>query len=315
MSTSIISPKAFDISNLTLGGTKDLSNGGKTVYIAYKGDPLRVQTPEMVLPFGLTAWPKPDVGPPEKFSIEPSFSNMESRPPIARFHNMLKAMDQRLLEEGMAHSPAWFKRQHKSLDVTEAVYTPIVKARRDNAYPPVFKVSIPFYDGEIKCDIFDDQRNRINLLEHELKGAKVTAIIQCTGIWLAAGKFGCSWKAVQLRIVPRASIKGYAFQDNPEDRIDAEEDMEEDEEDAAPVSGAGAGAKRAAAVPPPPPPGTNTNSMLVESDEEEDGEEDEAPAPAPPAAPEPAKKTVNYDLSDDEVEIAVPPPRASKSRK
>lgn len=301
MSTSIISPKTFDISNLTLGGTKDLSNGGKTVYIAYKGDPLRVQTPEMVLPFGLTAWPKPDVGPPEKYSIEPSFASMESRAPVARFYEMLKAMDQRLLEEGMAHSPAWFKRQHKSLDVTEAVYTPIVKARRDNAYPPVFKVGIPFYDGEIKCDVFDDKRNRINLLEHELKGAKVTAIIQCTGIWLAAGKFGCSWKAVQLRVVPRASIKGYAFYDNPEDLIDAEEDMEED----------GDGDEKTDL--PPPPRGTNTNSMLVESDEEEDP----VSAPEPPAAaPEAAKKPVDYGISDDEEEeIVVPPPRPTKSRK
>ena len=45
-----------------------------------------------------------------------------------------------------------------------------------------------------------------------IKRVECTALIQCTGVWFAGGKFGVSWKAVQIRLdrVPEG-IRGYGF--------------------------------------------------------------------------------------------------------
>jgi len=200
--------------------------GGKTVYINYNGEPLRVQTPEMSMPFGLTPWPKEGDGTPQKYSLELSFKDMDSRPAVKRFYDMLCDMDQKILEEGMANSEAWFKRQHKTLDVTDAVYKRMLKIRSKNDYPPIFKVNVPFRDGKIMCDTFDENKERIDPLQYNLKGARVMAIIQCTGIWLAGGNFGCSWRVLQMRVVPsNGAIEGFAF-----DLEDEEEEKEKEKD-------------------------------------------------------------------------------------
>jgi hypothetical protein len=54
------------------------------------------------------------------------------------------------------------------------------------------------------------------------KGSKVRALVQCTGFWIAAGKFGLSWKLKQMIIEPSARIgKAYAFNDDEEEEAPA----------------------------------------------------------------------------------------------
>jgi hypothetical protein len=96
------------------------------------------------------------------------------------------------------------------------------------------------------------------------KGTKVRGLIQCTGFWIAAGKFGLTWRLKQMVLDPPARIgKAYAFDDG-------------DDEVAAPAP-----APKAAAVAAP---------VLVEEEEEAEAEEEvEEVAPAPV---EPVKKIV-----------------------
>ena len=54
---SILLAKNIDVSKVTFSdNVKTLDNGGKTVYIGYNGQPLYVQTPEMVTPFDSSCW-------------------------------------------------------------------------------------------------------------------------------------------------------------------------------------------------------------------------------------------------------------------
>jgi hypothetical protein len=39
-----------------------------------------------------------------------------------------------------------------------------------------------------------------------LKGARISAIVQCAGVWIAGGKFGCSWKVLWLKITQPQTI-------------------------------------------------------------------------------------------------------------
>ena len=79
--------------------------------------------------------------------------------------------------------------------------------------------------------IFDNNKEEIDIKSIETKHSKVTYIIECTGIWVAGGKFGCSWKAMQVRVVPQDTFQGYAFSEADDDDI-TESDEECDDEEA-----------------------------------------------------------------------------------
>jgi hypothetical protein len=105
-------------------------------------------------------------------------------------------------------------------------------------------------------------------------GSKVRALIQCTGFWVAAGKFGLSWRLKQMIVDPSSRIgKEYAFDD--------------DAEESAPV--AAPAPKKAAPVP--------VAEISNSDDEEEAAPEAAAPAPVvqeqePEPEPTQAKKVV-----------------------
>ena len=69
-----------------------------------------------------------------------------------------------------------------------------------------------------------------------VKKVEVTALMQCTGVWFAGGKFGLSWKAVQVRLdsVP-AGLRGYGFvnddvvEDKPSSQLSKATALVEDE--------------------------------------------------------------------------------------
>jgi hypothetical protein len=123
-----------------------------------------------------------------------------------------------------------------------------------------------------------------------VKGAFLTVLIPCTGVWFAGSKYGLSWKAVQIRAdkLPD-SIRGFAFLDDGDDVVVAGV--------AAPTATQVAVAKR---------PVTNQFENLVDDDEVDDeealapassakgaaaAEEDDDDAVEEPPAPVPPKKT------------------------
>ena len=81
------------------------------------------------------------------------------------------------------------------------------------------------------------------------KGTKVKMILKCNGLWIASGKFGCTWRAEQIKINTPIEYSGYAFDDDedegveltrtqsnmdgnkPDNFVESEEDEEEEEQD------------------------------------------------------------------------------------
>lgn len=237
MNSSIILPSAFDASKLSFGNVKTLENGGKMVYVSYDNKPLIIQTPEMISQFGLSRWNGDGTasGSSDKYTMELSFKDKDTRPSLGKFANMLEEVDKRLIQEGIDNSQSWFKKKHTSAEVVEALYTHQIKYPKDkqtgeptDKYPPTFRISLPQRNNEFQCDVYDEKRIKINMNDVELKKAKITCILQCTGIWLAGGKFGLSWRVIQMRVVPPASIKGFAFQDLEDDKL-VDSDIDEDE--------------------------------------------------------------------------------------
>ena len=212
--------KAFEINvpNISYSSQpKILDNGGKMVWIAYNNSPLIVQLPTMKAPFGVSRWCD-DKGNVEKYSLDLSFGGSSDK--VAKTLEIFKSLDMKILQDGMDNSMNWFKKKYTSVEVMEALYYPIVRQPKEEKYSPTIKLPLAFGDGTFKFNAFDNNKNKIDLLDVNTKGVDVTAIIQCTGLWIAGGKFGCSWKVQQLRLTPRATLPDYAFVDDDEE-VDA----------------------------------------------------------------------------------------------
>jgi hypothetical protein len=146
-------------------------------------------------------------------------------------------------------------------------------------------------------EVYDDKKRSLDSVPLDdilVKGAVLTTLIQCTGVWFAGGKYGLSWKAVQVRAdkVPHR-LQGFAFVEDGEDAAgstpapkgqvvggkfaalhDSEDEEVNDEEALAPAAAVApakpsAAASAAASAAPP-----------AEEDDEEEGEEE--PVPVPP---------------------------------
>jgi hypothetical protein len=87
-------------------------------------------------------------------------------------------------------------------------------------YPPTVKIQLKQRDDKFETAIYDEKKRPLTDIPLEdilVKGATVSALIQCTGVWFAGAKYGLSWKAVQIKAdhLPE-SIRGFAFRDEEE---------------------------------------------------------------------------------------------------
>ena len=230
---SITIPAEFNINNLSYGDMKRMDNGGKMVYIGYNKQPLILQTCECYAPFGLQCYQSDD-GKSQSYSIELSFKDMQSRKSLQKLYEVFSQIDSSNIDKGFDNAMTWLsqKKQPKNKDVIEALYTPIIKQAKEEKYPSTFKIKLPFKNDNFMCDVFDKNHDVLDIksLDPALtKGSKCTALIQCTGMWLAGSKFGVSWKCVQLKCCISEKFNGFCMRHLPEDSI-LGEDIEKDEE-------------------------------------------------------------------------------------
>lgn len=198
----------------------------KAVYINHNSGALLIQTPWMTSYNGI-ALPPPeyaDVNNP-RYSIQWSLQGHNgSNPEVSAFAAFMLALDQRILEEAKEHCFEWFKRKAMSMDVLKsAMFTPTVKFREDKEtgeqlldQPPSFKASVPYYDDQWKCAVFNELKERTTESLDSVAGGKIQAraILQCKGLWFIGGRFGCGWKLVQMEYKNQTSLSSpvqYAF--------------------------------------------------------------------------------------------------------
>jgi len=229
---SITLAKDFDMSKLTYNDVKMLDNGGKMVYVSYSKAPLVLQTPQMYAPFGVQTWTNDGK---DKHTLSLSFRGKETSPSMEAFYNVLETLDKKLVEDGFANQQTWFKgKKYNSKEVLEALYTPLITPAKDkntgevtNKYPATFKMTVPAKDGVFTCQVYDAKQNLIDLKSVQTKGARVSALIQFSGLWFAGGKFGASWRVVQLLVKPNERISGFAFKEDVDDKV-VEDDLEDE---------------------------------------------------------------------------------------
>lgn len=273
---------------------RQLDNGSKFVWVGYKNQKLAVQTPRMSVAFNM----KPNtMGEYPKYSVELSFSGMESDESLQKFHDNIEALDQYMIDQGVKNSMAWFKQKKVSRDVIDAKYSPMIKTPTDKEtgevltqYPQRLRLKVPYYDGKFGCEVFDKDGNKMEdpMEEILVRGTRVKAIIECVGLWISASSYMCQWKVVRMEADVQKVQRGFAFLPDTDD-----------EDETGEVS-APAPATAPAVISEPEPVIENDESD--EDSEEEDGDSDEdsedgdgdsdedSEEEAPPPPPEPVKK-------------------------
>jgi hypothetical protein len=277
MSSNVVLSTNFNTQKLAFSPLRVLDSGGKQAYINYDGGMFVFQTPSCSLPYGMSAFDKAG---PVKYSVELSLRGYEdSGTKMKQFYDALSRLDEYMIDQGVKNCRQWFKAD-LTRDVIKAFYTPMVRLAKDKEgnpkpYPPTIKLSLrqkrDSQEFDVQC--FDDKRQRysgIPLEELLVKGAAVTCLIQCTGVWFAGSKYGLSWKLTQALVnnLPQ-SARNFTFVDEgelhssvkaPSSKAVVQDDEEEESEDAS------------------------------EEEEEEEDEEESLQAPVVPAAP--VKKSV-----------------------
>jgi hypothetical protein len=225
-------PADVDVSKIEIAPKKKLDNGADIMYLNYDSKPIYITTPELDVPFDSQWWPdNTETG--GKWAVKANLTGEPSAPMI----KMLKSMDELIKGEALKNCVSWFKKRNMSAETIDTLYTPMVKESLDaetgepnGRYPPGFSFKVVKRDGKVTCKVYGDNKIAFNV-ENESgedyisitdlikKGSKVKLLLRCNGLWIANGKFGCTWRAEQMKVTRADNFDDYAFDDSDEEEV------------------------------------------------------------------------------------------------
>jgi len=234
---SICLPRNVNVEDdIVVGSLKTLNSGGKMGFVSNGGKKLIFQTPEMYAPFGVKEWVNDNDG-SKKYDLQLSFKDVEHRETLQQLKKFLEDTDNKIINEAFSNCQKWFGKKYKNVDVVSALFNESVKYYKDpetgdrsDKYPANYKLKLPYRDDEFKVEAYDNKQNKIDINTVQTKGAKITALVECSGVWVIGGKFGISYKCIQLQIKPKQTISGFSFKNVEEDKIEGDDDIDEVEE-------------------------------------------------------------------------------------
>ena len=235
----LVKSHSLNFDNISISDMRVNDNGGKSVYLNYENGIFKMQTPVMQMPYNMGVYDKGDY---PKYSIDVAFRDLDSDYRIRGFHENMNQLEKFILETALKNSKKWFAKTHKSLDVLSALFTPLVKksidretGEPDGRYADTMKFKLPVRDGRPGFDITDFEDKPLKdaeLASMLTKESKVQAILRCGGIWIIAGKFGCTWTVEKLRVESSgAGGNNISFIDDDEDSQNESEEEVEDTSD------------------------------------------------------------------------------------
>ena len=278
MADTIVDGTQFNVENIRYSAPKAGGSGGKSVNILNKNtnSGIRLSTP-LMLTWGASDFVDEKTGKGNgKFDMSMQFPTAEyATEDTAAFLKNMQDFEAKIKADALTNTKEWFGKVHKTADVVDALYSPMLKYSKDKFTgepdlnkAPVLRVKLPIWEGVWKCEIYDEDDNKlfpnpsnpgVSPLDFIMKGTNVAILMQCGGLWFANGKFGCTWKLIQAVVQkPKASLSGQCFI-----KLKASDKAK---------------LKSTPAPDTDPTDGPTTSTVVYDSDEEEQEEE---PAPAP----------------------------------
>jgi hypothetical protein len=252
MAERIIDGTLFNVTDIMYTTPKATPQGAKSVNILNKKTKtgLTLSTP-LMLTWGASEYVDQASGVGDgKFTLSLQFPGKEyENEDTTAFLKNIKALEDKIKADALTYSKEWFGKVHKSAEVVEALWTPMLKYTKDKASgdydysrPPTLRIKLPQWEGVFKTEIYSEDGDKlfpgsdtsVGPLDYLKKGSNIMTLIQFAGIWFVNGKFSASWKLVQAVVQkPKPTLQGQCFlklktqdkeklknQEVPEDDID-----------------------------------------------------------------------------------------------
>lgn len=198
------------------------SKGGKIVYLSCPpNDRIKIQTPVMSAPFGVSSFDDNGAGIPS-YSLDASFKGHDTDERIKTFLTKCRQLDEFVLETAVQRSREWFGKQMSRDVVSEFLRKQVREASDPTKYAPTTRFKIT-----PASEFFDEHRQEVDM-KYLCKGMTFRCIVELASVWFINKNFGLTWRLVQLGVVsrPDSALTGYAFQaddmciDDDDDDVD-----------------------------------------------------------------------------------------------
>jgi hypothetical protein len=228
MAERIIDGTQFNPENIMYTAPKVNPQGGKSVNILSKSTKttLTLLTP-LMLTWGASDFKKEgeEVG-NGKYELALQFPGEEYQSAdMNAFLTNLKNFETKIKNDALIYSKEWFGKVHKSPEIIQELFTPLLKYPKDKQTgdydynkQPTIRIKLPQWDGVWKSEIYDEDSNKlypssenpiVTPLDYLKKGSNIACLIQFAGLWFVNGKFSASWKLVQAVVQkPKAQLQG-----------------------------------------------------------------------------------------------------------
>lgn len=258
---SITKPKTFNPALLTFSEVKQNQHGGKSVYVNYNDAALVVQTPRMHLPYGMNEEPITDSTTGEqtgfKYSTNMSFRGMDREHDasmdtkgranarrLREFHEMLEAIEKRVIDEGVKNSSTWLGQPKGTPDaVVKVLFNPIIRKSKDpqtgepnGKYPDTVKAKVGYYGGKFTTEVYGTPPEApLDVKENLVKGTVVGTLLKAMSVWFVNGKFGISFLVTQGQVSGPPPVQaggggGFALMEDSESEDEDSDDDDSDDE-------------------------------------------------------------------------------------
>lgn len=214
-SQAVILTENVDLSRVKFAPPKKNARGGQFVTISYiyERKPLRIQTPPLRLPFGVSR-PDDSLINSNTWSLQVSFDEMDSNPEIKQFFEFVKRFDELTLNTALAEAKQWFPGKSVASEIIKNNFRQNIKPPKDAKYSPIMKFKIPVSGTEPRVEVFlETEKVPVDAIT---RNCRVISIIEPRSVWFISGQFGVSWAVLQTKIVenPETHLDTYAFIDS-----------------------------------------------------------------------------------------------------
>ena len=230
MTDRIIDGTNIDTSVFSYSAPKAHEAGGKVVNLFNKNfkESLTISTP-LILTWGAEENKDKEGRPLGKYSMSLQFPTAEySNPDLESFLTSMRALETKVKSDALLYSKEWFGKQHKSADIIDALFNPMLRHPKikgseefDMNKPPTLNIKVPCWKGTWKSEIYDEDgealfTSKINThmtpIDYLKPKTHIIALIQCGGIWFVNGKFSVTWNLKQAMVQkPKSSMEGTCF--------------------------------------------------------------------------------------------------------
>ena len=227
----IIKAKAFDANMVGYKPPVVNKRGGKSVQLQVAGHPVILQIP-LMRTWGVNERVNEETG---RVSYDISLQFDAGSSSSDKFRAAMEKLQDKILDDAVQNGRSWFGKTCSNREVMKALMYPILKHPKnketgeiDLTRDPTMKLKIPYWEGKFNVELFDMKGAALyvpkDALKHNAdtfktephptpltlvpKGSRLNGLIACTGIWMAGGRFGVTWKLLQACVLPPVRLVG-----------------------------------------------------------------------------------------------------------